>query len=357
MASTKEDFFRKYHFEQSVLDSAPSWDVLHSIGADHETRREVLEESLELITRRLMRIPQVHSTRGRIKDADHLVEKCIRKGYRDLHCSNYTEKVTDLAGARALHLYKSDWQAIHQAICKWDTIGKPLAYYRAGDDIQAFEQAGCETKVHPSGYRSVHYLVNVQMMEVKAVVEVQVRTLFEEAWSEIDHSVRYPYGSDPAVSRFLALFNRIAGTADEMGEYVEQLRGRLEGLQSKTSQEIARRDEAIRLLETQLSHVKNTSAEEKRQLQSAIEELRRPTTVETIAKALGAFSAGAAEMLVIMAAQKSYLADPLQHEGQKEGGRQSGRGIVVGPAQATEGTSHDPPKGPPSPKKPSAKKG
>lgn len=39
--------------------------------------------------------------------------------------------------------------------------------------------------------QSVHYLIRDK--ESGLCIEVQVRTLFEEAWSEIDHKLRYPY--------------------------------------------------------------------------------------------------------------------------------------------------------------------
>jgi hypothetical protein len=46
----------------------------------------------------------------------------------------------------------------------------------------------------------------------------------EEAWSEIDHRVRYPsFSDDRLLAAFLLTFNRVAGTADEMGSFVHAL--------------------------------------------------------------------------------------------------------------------------------------
>ena len=43
-------------------------------------------------------------------------------------------------------------------------------------------------------------------------IEVQVRTLFEEAWSEIDHKLRYPYKlSNEMIRSYLEIMNRAAG--------------------------------------------------------------------------------------------------------------------------------------------------
>nr|WP_279286182.1 hypothetical protein [Clostridium thermarum] len=54
--------------------------------------------------------------------------------------------------------------------------------------------------------------------------EIQVRTIFEEAWRELDHDVRYPYDMDNELLRsYLIMFNRSAGTTDEMGSFINHL--------------------------------------------------------------------------------------------------------------------------------------
>ena len=57
---------------------------------------------------------------------------------------------------------------------------------------------------HHFGYRSVHYLLKSLPGKRVHIAELQVRTLFEEGWSEIDHQVRYPRLSrDPRLEAFL----------------------------------------------------------------------------------------------------------------------------------------------------------
>ena len=68
-------------------------------------------------------------------------------------------------------------------------------------------------------YRSVHYVIRDE--ETQLCIEVQVRTLFEEAWSEIDHKLRYPYNlSNEMIASYLEIMNRAAGMADEMGTFL-----------------------------------------------------------------------------------------------------------------------------------------
>ena len=60
----------------------------------------------------------------------------------------------------------------------------------------------------------MHYLVGIDITKTLNIsVEIQVRTVFEEAWSEIDHIMRYPYDVDnPIITEYLGIFNRIVGS-------------------------------------------------------------------------------------------------------------------------------------------------
>ena len=161
-------------------------------------------------------------------NTSHLIEKIIRKKesnnekYADIDVTNYKSKLDDLIGVRAIYLFKHDWLPVHQHILsRWSPKENVIIYYREGDDLEQYSQPNCETKKHHDSYRSIHYIVPATE---KVTCEVQTRTIFEEAWSEIDHKVRYPsFSEDPHLKQFLNIFNRLAGSADEMGSYVIQL--------------------------------------------------------------------------------------------------------------------------------------
>ncbi len=55
--------------------------------------------------------------------------------------------------------------------------------------------------------------------------EIQVRTIFEEGWSEIDHKIRYSSkkkNKKHPLEGYLLLLNGIAGNADETGKLLKQ---------------------------------------------------------------------------------------------------------------------------------------
>jgi putative GTP pyrophosphokinase len=97
-----------------------------------------LQTTATYVVERLQTVPEVHSLKSRIKEAEHLVEKIIRKKYQGsdvvVDCESYERIVTDLVGVRVLHLFKDDWLPIHNFIgATWELREDPIAYVRDGD--------------------------------------------------------------------------------------------------------------------------------------------------------------------------------------------------------------------------------
>lgn len=213
-------FFEKYNItEKEYTESGVYWDNLLEIYNNYIELRPKLENIAKFIADTLRSADKVHSIRYRTKDPEHLLEKIIRKKKSDINVKNYTEKITDLIGIRALHLYKDDWENINDFIeSNWNYKESATAMIRNGDSKDLYEKKNCNIKNHDMGYRSVHYIIECSATKEKIYAEIQVRTIIEEAWSEIDHEIRYPYEINNEMLRsYLATFNKLAGTVDEMG--------------------------------------------------------------------------------------------------------------------------------------------
>lgn len=272
-----------------------SWELLQAIGADHDLHRATLNSSAEFFAGVIQRFNDVHSVRWRVKDTDHLLEKIIRKRakgagkYAEIDATNYFSIVTDLVGIRALHLFKDEVLTIDQQVREaWALSEKPIAYVRAGDPqdwLDKFTEVGFSVENHPDNYRSVHYVCETQPMQRRVFAEIQVRTIFEEGWSEIDHRVRYPNFSDnQQVSYFLAIFNRLAGSADEMGTFVKGLTQSLQ--QSAMSLSLANKEKedalgAMEKLLADLDILKKQDADAKTKLDSLQREVSRLRRIST----------------------------------------------------------------------------
>ncbi|HBT5248766.1 TPA: RelA/SpoT domain-containing protein [Klebsiella variicola] len=234
---TLEVFLDNNHLTKEQFHKANfPWEELKEIGLAHYNNIPALSETAGLISSILQQGENVHSVRWRIKDPEHLMSKIIRKRnenevsekYISITKDNYTDAITDLIGIRVLHLFKEDWKTIHEYLdSKWEFQEAPIVYIRNGDthDVNI---AGSIEKVHPAGYRSVHYIISTRLLKNNIYSEIQVRTIFEEAWSEIDHHVRYPnFKNNEVLNYFLLIFNRFAGGADEMGTFVLSLKNEL----------------------------------------------------------------------------------------------------------------------------------
>jgi putative GTP pyrophosphokinase len=262
----KEAFFEKYNIDNKDFQKTSiKWNDLQKIHDDYLREIPKLESSAIYMFNNLMKTSHVHSVRYRIKNAEHVIEKIIRKRIKDpkqvITIDNYKSKLTDLIGLRALHLFKEEWVPIHELItATWDLNEKPTAYYREGDSIdykKRFEQLGCETKEHPYGYRSIHYIVKTKPAKMTYFVEIQVRTIFEEAWSEIDHKIRYPYDQENILfSQFLLILNRLAGSADEMGTFIQFLKRDMQNKEDSYREAIQEKDKLIKSLEQKVKQLK-----------------------------------------------------------------------------------------------------
>jgi len=235
------EFLARYNIsDEAFAATGIAWDELEKIRDHYLQTRHELEPTARRIVNILNKTEQVHSVSYRIKAPEHLMAKIIRKriGKPELVISldNYQKEITDLIGIRVLHLFKEDWQDLHQFITRtWNLKKIPIAYVRRGDPagyINSFRNWGCLIKEHPYGYRSVHYLlqsmVSKQGKLPVRVSEVQVRTLFEEAWSSIDHHVRYPYQPrNILLNELLVILNRLSGSSDELASCLLYLKEKL----------------------------------------------------------------------------------------------------------------------------------
>ena len=262
-----EYFLLKNHINKDTWENARiEWSILQAIATDHQAESQRLGNIANSIANEIQKFDKVHSVRWRVKDSDHLLEKIVRKRaennekYENISLDNYYECVSDLVGIRALHLFKRDCFEIVFSLKKlWNQIETPVAYVRSGDSDEfdlMFRSNGFEVKVHPAGYRSIHYVFESHPNKRKLVTEVQVRTIFEEGWSEIDHKIRYPNFSDnKLVGYFLAIFNRLAGNADEMGGFILGLDAYLSELEKQTATAIKEKNATLREMEKALNQL------------------------------------------------------------------------------------------------------
>ena len=189
--------------------------VLVQFFKDNRTTFETLLEQLISSLRSDQALAgHVHSLKWRVKDWEHLQGKLERKMVEarahnkqlNITTKNLFQKINDLAGCRILHLYTRQFEQIHECLTrifdeyKYELIEGPIARTWDDESRALFAQMGIKAKTSPSLYTSVHYVI-APNRRTRITCEIQVRTLAEELWGEVDHTINYPLPSESVACR------------------------------------------------------------------------------------------------------------------------------------------------------------
>ncbi len=234
--NAKEIFLKKNHiiesFSKAERIDSNLWQMLQEIGDSYNE----LSKNYDAIAQRLLidilhdkKInDKIHSARYRIKDKESLQIKIVKKKadlskdvseeyekekYRHLDENNYYKIITDLIGFRIIVRYREQWMDVHNwifqkfyqgdkyfvqnflddyqsSVSKPFIAEKPKIYYRNRQEQAFYEQTGrdfYDLIESDEGYNSIHYIINID----GKYMEIQVRTIFDEAWSECTHDIVY----------------------------------------------------------------------------------------------------------------------------------------------------------------------
>ena len=96
----------------------------------------------------------------------------------------------------------------------------PIAYYAYQDDISMYEAVGINTKLHENGYRSVHYIISYK----NTYVEIQTRTIYDEAWSDCNHRYVYKHEEHMSYSALRELSNILCMLTNVSSDLGEEMR-------------------------------------------------------------------------------------------------------------------------------------
>jgi ppGpp synthetase/RelA/SpoT-type nucleotidyltranferase len=167
-------------------------------------------------------LPNIHSIKSRIKDDDHIVEKIERKQQKGIVVTteNIFEQITDYIGVRILHLHQQQFVAIHTSIMSnqdWKLKELPKAMTWDPESKAFYERLGITTEQRETYYTSVHYVIQPNNENAIVSCEIQVRTLFEEIWGEIDHAINYPCKtSHTPTAEQLKVLSKLAATGTKL---------------------------------------------------------------------------------------------------------------------------------------------
>lgn len=139
----------------------------------------------------------IYRVSSRIKTLDSLVAKLQRKGLR-LE-PEALRSLDDIVGARIVCMFQEDLERIHQYLVSSGALelcGTPEAY--VWDGMEWTQSGDFHVERKASGYGAIHYVARLSPEIVGTTnpacsikFELQVRTLMQEAWAALEHSVGY----------------------------------------------------------------------------------------------------------------------------------------------------------------------
>lgn len=123
----------------------------------------------------------IESIKTRVKSYDSLLRKIRRKNI-PLNLTAIEENIHDIAGVRVICSFPDDIYELAESFLKQD-------------DITLIEKKDYIQNPKPSGYRSLHLIVQVpiflQNTKKFVTVEVQLRTIAMDFWASLEHKMRY----------------------------------------------------------------------------------------------------------------------------------------------------------------------
>ncbi|CAN5884313.1 hypothetical protein BH11MYX4_BH11MYX4_66410 [soil metagenome] len=172
---------------------------------------------------------KIHSVTLRLKTRESLAGKLARpdRSYRDL------SDITDLVGLRVITYFEDSV----------DRVGQLVEARLPVDFTQSVDKRG-RRGAEAFGYRSLHYVCRLTESPVRC--EIQVRTVLEHAWAEIEHDLGYKSREAlPAAGQ--RRLSRLAGLLELADQEFVAIRRELEAYATALPQRIEAAGEAVPL--------------------------------------------------------------------------------------------------------------
>ena len=141
------------------------------------TQMEILDEEFA----RMYDHSPIHHIEYRIKSLDSIVDKLKRRGF-EVSIDNIYAHIQDLAGIRVICNYLDDIYYLRSLLTRFESF-------------EVIREVDYIKNPKPSGYRSLHLVVNVPIVISEGTmvlpVEIQLRTIAMDMWASLEHELRY----------------------------------------------------------------------------------------------------------------------------------------------------------------------
>ena len=219
--------------EQIVMSKSDLKEIYESYN---EYFNEILDNIIDIL-QKSVKLFTPPTYKRRVKSFNSYYKKVLRLKPREISHEKSLIYLTDMIGIRMICAFLED-------------INYGVEQIKKAFDIKEVEIKGEEQKVNEFGYESVHVLVkipescipklegkykNLKKISDEFVCEIQVRTILQDAWAEVEHELIYKSEFSPFDSplrRKLASINASLALADitfqEIRDYQKKLQRELD---------------------------------------------------------------------------------------------------------------------------------
>ena len=247
-----------------ITFSIPHKDEIKKIYNSYEPVLNQIMQKIEAKLKNSIKLASMPTYKSRIKSFNSYYRKILRLKADEFACRGKLVELTDMMGIRIVCAFLEDLQNVEQQIRK-NFIVKEVEYKGSGDNFREF------------GYESIHVLISIPKdclpeeseLEIPKglVCEIQIRTILQDAWAEVEHELIYKTEFSPfdmPLRRKLASINASLSLADTI---FQEIRDYQKKLQQETSE---RRESFYEKVDESTSEF---SDEEKSKLKSETKEI------------------------------------------------------------------------------------
>ncbi len=171
------DYLNNNKFNESVTEFAESMFLYGAAMKKVTTALEIFDNEFQVKSD----YNPIHHIESRLKTPRSIFKKLETRGL-PVTIRSIRENLSDIAGIRVICNYIDDAYTIARLL-----TDRP--------DIELIEKRDYIKTPKPSGYRSLHVIVNVSVELSESVVkipaEIQIRTIAMDYWATLEHRLKY----------------------------------------------------------------------------------------------------------------------------------------------------------------------
>lgn len=216
-----------------ITISIPHKEEIRKIYESYNPPLQKIMQKIEEKLKKTIKLTSTPTYKSRIKSFNSYYRKILRLKAEEFSMRGKLVELTDMMGIRIVCAFIEDLHNVEQQIRKNFTV-KEVEYKGSGDNFREF------------GYESIHVLISIPQdclpeendIEIPKglVCEIQIRTILQDAWAEVEHELIYKTEFSPfdmPLRRKLASINASLSLADTI---FQEIRDYQKKLQQETSE-------------------------------------------------------------------------------------------------------------------------